>query len=402
MIEKRVIAKLKELNAPLAVVFPSDKNYTPPQLADTPILVLKTRKALWHLAARDIGALGDDYVNGDVDLHGSPSGLMRAVSVLVGNEMAFRKPTLLERAARKFHSIERDKKNVQSHYDVSDDFYKLWLDSRRVYSCAYYGPTSTLEEAQARKLDYVCRKLDLQPNEEFLDIGMGWGGLLIHAAENYGVRATGITLSKNQHAYVSQLIKERGLTGLVKVELKHYQDLTIPQKYVGGQLFDKIASIGMSEHVGTAQLPTYFNRLRLLLKPSGMLLNHCITACNTAEGAVGNGMGQFIGKHIFPGGELQHTSEVLRVAADAGLEMVDTENLRTHYARTCWDWSENLEANLIPAIAIAGVSKVRAYRMYLAGSALGFEKNWMALHQFLFIREATPYSFNREYMYRQV
>ncbi len=309
--------------------------------------------------------------------------------------------------SRARHRAEVDARQVQFHYDVSDDFYALWLDPRRVYSCAYFSRADLpLAAAQEAKLEHICRKLMLSPGERFLDIGAGWGGLLLWAAEHYGVRATGITLSKNQHAHVNRLIDERGLGGRVEMRLQDYRDLPEDEP------FDKIASIGMFEHVGRAMLPRYFDKIRRLLKPGGLLLNHGITAGGTRNTQLGAGIGQFIERYVFPGGELLHVSHVLKVMAEQGLEGLDTENLRPHYARTLWCWSDALEAQLDEARRITGDKVVRAYRLYLAGSAMGFERGWMSLHQMLATRPTgdvgdgalrgaqSIYPFNRQYMYR--
>jgi cyclopropane-fatty-acyl-phospholipid synthase len=313
------------------------------------------------------------------------------------------------------HSPLKDAQQVQFHYDVSDEFYALWLDPRRVYSCAYYqGIDMPLAQAQEAKLDHICRKLMLKPGDKFLDVGAGWGGLLMWAAENYGVDATGITLSKNQHAYVQRLIESKGLQGRVRMELRDYREL---DESMG---FDKIASVGMFEHVGQVNIPAYFRKIFQLLKPGGLVMNHGITSGNIHPGQLGAGMGEFIEKYIFPGGELLHVSHVLRDLAVGGLEMVDVENLRPHYARTLWAWSDALESRLDEAqrvLAQTGdgpdAEKVlRAYRLYLAGCAMSFEQGWLGLHQILATRpdgqlQTGPlrgaqslYSFNREYMYR--
>ncbi|HUH40801.1 MAG TPA: class I SAM-dependent methyltransferase, partial [Castellaniella sp.] len=221
----------------------------------------------------------------------------------------------------------------------------------------------------------------LKPGERFLDVGAGWGGLLLWAAEHYGVNATGITLSHNQHAYVNQLIQEKGLGDRVRMDLLDYRKLDESQPY------DKIASVGMFEHVGRAQLTPYFAKLRRLVRPGGLILNHGITAGGLDNTELGAGMGDFIEKFIFPGGELSHINYVMRTLAEAGLEDVDVENLRPHYARTLWAWSDALEATLDQARAVLnteqGARSLRAYRMYLAGCAMGFEHGWIALHQIL-------------------
>jgi cyclopropane-fatty-acyl-phospholipid synthase len=383
-------------------------------------LRFRDRMALLALASGEIGSVGAAIVEGRVTLEGSMRELMAAAAgLLTGNpaqepdHLGWRR-VLARARSMAVHTLQNDARHVRFHYDLSDDFYTLWLDPRRVYSCAYFcDPGMTLAHAQEAKLDLICRKLRLQPGERFLDIGAGWGALLLWAAEHYGVDATGITLSRNQHAHVQQLIAERGLRGRVRIELRDYRELQVQEP------FDKVASVGMFEHVGRAKMNAYFASVRNLLRPGGLLLNHGITAGGVDNAQLGAGMGDFIERYIFPGGELLHASAVLHDMAQAGLEMVDTENLRPHYARTLWAWSDALEAAQEPArqvlLAQAGPERadkaLRAYRLYLAGSALGFEHGWMALHQILAVRPdgdmgsgtmtgaQSVYPFTRDYMY---
>jgi cyclopropane-fatty-acyl-phospholipid synthase len=377
--------------------------------------------ALSHVATGRVGGLAQDWVEGRIELHGSMRDIAAAAAGLVdGDPTRPRAPVpvpttlvtawnnLLRYARSKTrHTPDADARQVQFHYDVSDDFYALWLDPRRVYSCAYWRPgAATLAEAQAAKLDHICRKLLLRPGERFLDVGAGWGGLLLWAAENYGVRATGITLSKNQLAHVQRLIDERGLGGRVRVELRDYRALPEDEP------FDKIASIGMFEHVGRAQLPSYFAKLHRLLVPGGLLMNHGITAGGTRNTQLGAGIGPFIERYIFPGGELLHLSRVLATMAETGWEAVDVENLRPHYARTLWAWSDALEARLADARRLTTEQMLRAYRLYLAGSAMAFERGWMSLHQVLAAKPSgelamgampgaqSTYPFTRDHIYR--
>ncbi|MEN5160114.1 class I SAM-dependent methyltransferase [Achromobacter spanius] len=378
--------KLQALPVPVQLVLPDGAVLGAP--APRVRFVTHDKSALAHLAEGAVGVLGQDYVEGRIDIEGRMRDVMAAAAKLLpGSPMDAARGGWLTELVRKVmsvwrHSVERDAKQIQFHYDLSDDFYALWLDPRRVYSCAYYRePGMTLAQAQAAKLDHICRKLRLSAGERFLDVGAGWGGLLLWAAENYGVDATGITLSRNQHAHVSRLIEEKGLSGRVRMMLLDYRQLDESQPY------DKIASVGMFEHVGRAQLEGYFAKLRRLLRPGGLIMNHGITAAGVYNAELGNGMGEFIEKYIFPGGELTHVSVVMQALANGGLEDLDVENLRPHYARTLWAWSDGLEARLPEAARILGGDQgersLRAYRLYLAGSAMAFEHGWIALHQIL-------------------
>lgn len=383
MLERLVLRRLAALPWPVAVAWPGGA-YRPRGARVS--LELRDRRLLAALATGQIGQLADAYVRGRLELIGSLRELAATAATLVGDPLGAHAPGALQRALRDLASLVRhrrhaDLRNVQSHYDVSDDFYALWLDPLRVYSCAYYEHReASLAEAQQAKLDLVCRKLQLAPGQRFLDVGAGWGALLLWAAKHYGVDATGVTLSRNQHLHVTRLIEAEGLAHRVRIQLLDYRDLPEDRPY------DAIASVGMFEHVGRARLAGYFAKLNRLLAPGGLLLNHGITAGGLHNTELGGGIGTFIERHIFPGGELEHVSRVTARLAQAGLELVDAENLRPHYARTLWAWSDALEARLDDAARCAAPATVRAFRLYLSGSATGFERGWMAVHQLLATR----------------
>ena len=409
---------LEKLPVTVSVQLPSGARTGPEDSAVQ--LIFRSPKAFAALLGGEVGSVASAIVEGWVEVQGSPRDIMAVAAGLLHGDPISHTPSWLGQTISKarslaMHTLTHDAEQIQFHYDLSDDFYALWLDPRRVYSCAYYKEAGmTLAQAQEAKLDHICKKLKLQPGERFWDIGSGWGGLIFWAAEHYGVQAHGITLSRNQFDHVQRLIAEKGLQGRVQVELRDYRQME------GVQPFDKIGSVGMFEHVGSANLPEYFETIYSMLKPGGLALVHGITAGGVSNVELGAGMGDFINRYIFPGGELMHVSRVLHDVAASGLEMVDTENLRPHYARTLWAWSDALEAQLGEAQAILqaqydeakAAKAIRAYRLYLAGSAMGFEHGWIALHQMLCSRPdgdlatgemkgaQSGYPFNREYIYR--
>ena len=273
------------------------------------------------------------------------------------------------------HSLKRDATAIGHHYDVGNDFYRLVLGPTMTYSCARFAqPDFTLEDAQTAKHDLICRKLGLheRPGARLLDVGCGWGSMAIHAAVHYDARAVGITISKAQAALARQRVEEAGVNDHVEIRLQDYRDLR-------GEKFDAISSVGMSEHVGHDKLDTYFETLRASLVPQGRLLNHAISSV----GGSTLGSRSFVGRYVFPDGELIDVGDTVVAMERAGFEVRDVESLREHYARTLRCWVSNLEVNWDEAVTLVGEPRAKIWRLYMAGSAVGFEDGGIAIHQVL-------------------
>jgi cyclopropane-fatty-acyl-phospholipid synthase len=395
---KIITRRYGALDLPVTLIMPDGRRLALSSNSEIEVLA-RSWRGLKALAAPAMGALARAYVRNDIDFTGSARHIMNVVDGMVG-DISHGRETLAARWHAWRHQRRSNRANIGYHYDVSNAFYRLWLDARMVYSCAYFrSEGETLDNAQLAKLDHICRKLRLQPGERFLDIGCGWGALILHAAQEYGVRATGVTLSQNQFDHVTKEIAARGLSGRVRVELRDYLDL--PEDVI----YDKIASVGMFEHVGVTHFPQYFGKIRRVLNPGGMVMNHGITHNAPHSGNLGSGIGDFVEEYVFPGGQLAHGGTVIQAMAAQGLEVVDAETLREHYAKTLWQWCERLEANAEAARAEVGEEKYRIWRIYLAGSAHAFERGWLSLWQVLAGRPladgALPHPLTREYMYAQ-
>ena len=271
------------------------------------------------------------------------------------------------------HSRGRDAAAIRHHYDVSNRFYELVLGPSMTYTCAVFPkPTASLEEAQAEKYDLVARKLGLQPGMRLLDVGCGWGGMVRHAVKEYGVRAIGVTLSKEQARWGQAAVERDGIADRAEVRHSDYRD-------VRESGFDAISSIGLTEHIGLRSYPSYFSFLRDRLRPQGRLLNHCITRPGNEPVHVG----AFIDRYVFPDGELTGSGKIITAIQDVGLEVRHEENLREHYALTLAGWCRNLVDNWDECVAEVGEGTARVWGLYMAGSRLGFERNEIQLHQVL-------------------
>ena len=383
---------------PVALVLPDGGRIA---LSPTPEidLIVRSWRGVKALAAPALGTLARAYVHQDIDFTGSAKRALAVAESMAGS-IAEGGHSLGAGIRGIWHRRRGNRANIQHHYDVSNAFYRLWLDARMVYSCAYFHAESdTLEDAQEHKLDHICRKLRLAPGERFLDIGCGWGGLIFWAAQHYGVEATGITLSQNQHDFVTAEIAARGLQSRVRVELRDYFDLPEDVRY------DKIASVGMFEHVGIRNFARYFGKIYRLLEPGGFVLNHGITHNWLGPTSLGSVIGDFVEEYVFPGGELAHVARVIGSLGDAGLELVDAEALREHYAKTLWNWVERLERNADAARAEVGEEKFRVWRIYMAGSAHAFDRGWLSLWQLLAGKPLAdgrlPHPLTRDFIYQK-
>jgi cyclopropane-fatty-acyl-phospholipid synthase len=335
-------------------------------------------------------AFGTGLLDFEGDVEDAIDALLRASS-RIDARTALRLASVLRRLPResfppmrearlrgRVHSRERDRAAIGFHYDQPLEFFQSFLDRHLVYSCAYYDDgIRTLDEAQDAKLNYILRKVRLRPGERLLDIGCGWGSLVLRAAQNFGAHVLGITLSKSQYEESRRRIARAGLEDRARVELRDYRDLA-------GERFDKIVSVGMVEHVGRSQLREYFEAAFRALRPGGLFLNHGIA--DQSPGRKGGRTEGFIEHFVFPDGELVSVSETLELAERSGFEVRDVENLREHYLRTLRAWVHNLEENRARAVAFAGETTYRLWRLYMAGSAQGFRIGRMGLFQSLLAR----------------
>jgi cyclopropane-fatty-acyl-phospholipid synthase len=348
-------------------------------------------------APGDLG-LARAFVSGELVVHGDlhaallemvgetrqDVSLAQKLAILrdLGPEILGRPPVPPEEAAPPWrrglrHSKQRDAAAISHHYDVSNRFYEMVLGPSMTYTCAVYpAPDATLEDAQRAKYELVCGKLALEPGMRLLDVGCGWGGMAMHAAENHGVKVLGVTLSKLQAEWAQKTAAERGLGDLVEIRYSDYRD-------VGQSDFDAVSSIGLTEHVGQKNLPSYFGFLASRLRPGGRLLNHCITRATTKERARAGG---FIDRYVFPDGELLGVGRIISAMQDNGFEPRHEENLREHYAMTLRDWGRNLNDNWSEAVAEVGERRARVWELYMAASRVGFDLNRIQLHQVLGVK----------------
>ncbi len=370
-------AALQNLQLPLRLKFWNGLHF---DLGPRPnvTIVVKDPQLISQLTRPSLDDLGSAFVEGKLELEGSINEVIQLCDEL---SQALLQEDDGPQPQRVAHDKTTDAADISYHYDLSNDFYQLWLDQEMVYSCAYFKTGSeTLEQAQQNKLEHLCRKLRLQRGDYLLDVGCGWGGLARFAAREFGARVMGITLSKEQLKLGRERVKAEGLEQQVDLQILDYRDL--PQD---GR-FDKVVSVGMFEHVGHANLALYCERLFGAVREGGLVMNHGITARHIDGRPVGRGAGEFIDRYVFPHGELPHLSMISAYISDAGLEVVDVESLRLHYARTLRFWSDRLEAKLDEAGRLVPERALRIWRLYLAGCSYAFAKGWINLHQILAVK----------------
>jgi cyclopropane-fatty-acyl-phospholipid synthase len=350
---------------------------------------------LRYLLSPTLDSLGEAYVEGDLEIEGRAADMIQ-----IGNALAETsgKPARASRMLQLLspHTREKDAQAIRYHYDVSNEFYSNFLDPAMVYSCAYFeNGDEDLATAQLKKIDHILTKIGLQRGQSLLDIGCGWGALVIRAAEKFGARCVGVTLSERQFELARERVARAGLQDRIEIRLQDYRD-------VHGQ-FERITSVGMFEHVGLQHLADYFGRIVKLLAPGGVAMNHGITTTDIDQRSSPYGGGTFIDKYVFPHGELAHLSTVIRAMQEGGLEVRDVENLRRHYARTCAIWTENFERNAERIRATADPKTFRIWHIYLAGCAYAFAHDWISLYQIVCGKsgqDPAHLPWSRRYMYR--
>ena len=335
-------------------------------------------------------AFGEAFMNKTIDIEGS---IQEVIESLYNNKGSFlRQGHLYHKAAKMIGGNKRkSRENVEHHYDIGNDFYRLWLDDTMTYSCGYFcSEEDTLTQAQMNKVDHILRKMNLKEGQTLLDIGCGWGQLLISAVKKYGVKALGITLSSEQYAKVKERIQTEGLEASAEVELMDYRELK-------GKVFDRIVSVGMLEHVGKDHLCEYFSHVNQMLKDGGLSLLHCITGIHEGTG----GTNSWINKYIFPGGYIPSIQELVTCISKEEMHLIDVESLRRHYGRTLEHWAANFEKALPEIEKTKDETFIRMWRMYLNSCAASFNSGNIDLHQFIFTKgldNSVPWC--RDYMYQ--
>ena len=365
--------------------------------AEAPRVTIRVPRpsAVRYLLSPSLYNLGSAYVEGAIEVSGRAADMIAIVNALAKTSLKEKHGVFARVMDSMVHTREKDAEAIRYHYDVSNEFYSAWLDPGLVYSCAYFeNGDEDLATAQLKKIDHILAKIDLRPGQRLLDIGCGWGALVIRAAQRYGAHCVGVTLSENQATLAREQVERAGLQHLVEIRLQDYRD-------VSGQ-FDRITSVGMFEHVGIAHLAEYFRRINALLAPGGVVMNHGLTSTDVDSRGTPYGGGEFINRYVFPHGELAHLGAVIRAMQEGGLEVRDVENLRRHYARTCAIWTDNFEANAERIQKLTDPKRFRIWHVYLAGCTYAFNHDWISLYQIVCGKagqEPSAIPWSRRYMY---
>lgn len=373
---KKFVQTLKQEMIPLEIVDMDGKTFATATSNIRHRLLIRDPKFFKALVSPNAFSLGEAYIKGYFDVTGS----IRDLYEMICNKLLQKDQpkNMITAVANLFvGKREKEKKNIEYHYDVPSPFYRLFLGKTMGYTCGYYASAdATMSEAQVEKMDIVCRKLRLQPGEHLLDVGCGWGNLAVHAAGQYGVRVTGITLSAEQKAYAEDWAGRERLDHLIRIRLLNYRDLETDS-------YDKISCVGMSEHVGRRHMPDFYRIIFNSLKPDGLFLQHTITTTVRRKKGYEN---SFLDRYMFPGGELLREQDLVAMAADNGFELVNAENFRPHYVRTLGDWIRRMESRREQILDIVSEHVYRIYHVFFIGSLISFRENEIALFQNLFYK----------------
>ena len=373
---KKFITILNEASIPLEIIDSTGNQYKTQQEGIRHQLHIKNSKFVNSLIAPDAFSLGEAYVRGYFGITGS---IRELYELMCDKILSLNQRKNIVSSITGFFVKDRDKEkqNIEYHYNVPSEFYRLFLGKTMGYTCGYYaGDSATMDDAQNEKMDIICRKLRLQPGDNLLDIGCGWGNFAIYAAKNYGVQVTGITLSSEQKKYAEDWINKEGLKEKIKIKILNYRDL-------GSKIFDKISCVGMSEHVGKNNMATFFKTVHNCLKTGGLFMQHTITTNTVRKKGYEN---SFLDKYMFPGGELMFEHDLVNLASSAGFELINAENFRPHYVKTLDDWIVRMEKHKESLLKTVSENIYRIYHVFFIGSLISFQKKEIALFQNLFYK----------------
>ncbi|NOX34794.1 MAG: class I SAM-dependent methyltransferase [Deltaproteobacteria bacterium] len=379
---KRFIQTLNREMIPLEIIDTSGNKYSTAQEGIKHKLFIKDRKFFKALISPDAFSFGEAYIKGYFDISGSIKELYELVcDKLLSTDQ--RKSILSFFSHFFIKQKEKEKENIEYHYNVPSDFYRLFLGQTMGYTCGYYtSEDASMDDAQNEKMDIICRKLKLEKGEKLLDIGCGWGNFGVYAAKHYGVDVTGITLSLEQKKYAEHWIKKEGLSNKIKIKILNYRDL-------GMEVFDKISCVGMSEHVGKANMLNFFKIVQKTLKKGGLFMQHTITTNTRRKKGYEN---SFLDKYMFPGGELMFEHDLVNLASASGFELLNAENFRTHYVKTLNDWILQMEKHKDKLLRIVSDNVYRIYHVFFIGSLISFKAKEISLFQNLFYKTRTDNS----------